>query len=87
MCFADINLGADINITCLNEQDIVKALFAENSGVLIQVNNIAKADAILRELNIAYHKLGTAANSAELNILQNLLLFLIYGKLCSALLK
>ena len=68
MCFANVNLGANIDLTCLNEQDIVKALFAENSGVLLQVNNIAKADAILRELNIAYHKLGTAANSAELNI-------------------
>ena len=42
MCFADVNLGADIDLTCLNEQDIVKALFAENSGVLLQVNDIAK---------------------------------------------
>ena len=44
----DVNLGADIDLTCLNEQDIVKALFAENSGVLLQVNDIAKADDILR---------------------------------------
>ena len=68
MCFADLNLGADIDLTCLNEQDIVKALFAENSGVLLQVNDIAKADGILREMNIAYHTLGTAADTAELNI-------------------
>ena len=68
MCFADVKLGADIDLTCLNEQDIVKALFAENSGVLLQVNDIAKADGILREMNIAYHKLGSAADTAELNI-------------------
>ena len=68
MCFADVNLGADIDLTCLNEQDIVKALFAENSGVLLQVNDIAKADGILREMNIAYHTLGTAEDTAELNI-------------------
>ena len=68
MCFADVNLGADIDLTCLNEQDIVKALFAENSGVLLQVNDIDKADGILREMNIAYHTLGTAADTAELNI-------------------
>ena len=68
MCFADVNLGADIDLTCLNEQDIVKALFAENSGVLLQVNDIAKADGILREMNIAYHTLGTAIDTAELNI-------------------
>ena len=68
MCFADVNLGADIDLTCLNEQDIVKALFSENSGVLLQVNDIDKADGILREMNIAYHTLGTAADTAELNI-------------------
>ena len=68
MCFADVNLGADIDLTCLNEQDIVKALFAENSGVLLQVNDIAKADDILRKMNIAYHTLGRAADTAELNI-------------------
>ena len=68
MCFADVNLGADIDLTCLNEQDIVKALFAENSGVLLQVNDIAKADGILREMNIAYHTFGTARDTAELNI-------------------
>ena len=68
MCFADVNLGADVDLTCLNEQDIVKALFAENSGVLLQVNDIAKADGILREMNIAYHTLGTAEDTAELNI-------------------
>ena len=68
MCFADVNLGADIDLTCLNEQDIVKALFSENSGVLLQVNDIAKSDGILREMNIAYHTLGSAADTAELNI-------------------
>lgn len=68
MCFADVNLGADIDLTCLKEQDIVKALFSENSGVLLQVNDIAKADGILREMNIAYHTLGSVADTAELNI-------------------
>ena len=32
MCFADVTSVPDIDLTCLNEQDIVKALFAENSG-------------------------------------------------------
>ena len=68
MCFADVNLGADIDLTCLNEQDIVKVLFAENAGVLLQVNDIAKADAILAEMNITYHNLGTVVEASELNI-------------------
>jgi phosphoribosylformylglycinamidine synthase len=68
MCFADVNLGADIDLTCLNEQDTVKVLFAENAGVLLQVNNLEKADAILKEMNIAYHNIGTASTDAELSI-------------------
>ena len=68
ICFADVNLGADIDLSSLNEQDIVKVLFAENSGVLLQVNDIAKANAILTEMNIAYHTIGHATNTSELSI-------------------
>jgi len=68
LCFADVNLGADIDLSSLNEQDIVKVLFAENAGVLLQVNDIAKADAILAEMNIAYHTIGHATNASELSI-------------------
>ena len=68
LCFADVNLGADIDLTSLNEQDIVKALFAENAGVLLQVNDIAKVDVILAEMNIAYHTIGHATNASELSI-------------------
>ena len=68
LCFADVNLGADIDLSNLNEQDIVKVLFAENSGVLLQVNDIAKADAILTEMNITYHTIGHATNTSELSI-------------------
>ena len=68
LCFADVNLGTDIDLSSLNEQDIVKVLFAENSGVLLQVNDIAKANAILTEMNIAYHTIGHATNTSELSI-------------------
>ena len=68
LCFADVNLGADIDLSSLNEQDIVKVLFAENSGVLLQVNDIAKVDVILAEMNIAYHTIGHATNASELSI-------------------
>lgn len=68
MCFADVNLGANIDLSSLNEQDLTKVLFAENAGVLLQVNNMEKADAILKEMNIAYHNLGTASTDTELSI-------------------
>ena len=68
MCFADTNLGADINLSYLEEQDLVKVLFAENAGVLLQVNDINKADAILAAMNVEYHALGSVVEASELTI-------------------
>ncbi len=36
MCFANNNLGAEINLESLNEPDLIKLLFAENSGIVFQ---------------------------------------------------
>src|SRR5690606_22823805 len=36
MCFADNNLGAEINLSSLAEKDSLKVLFAENAGIIIQ---------------------------------------------------
>ena len=37
MCFADNRLGLDIDFSFLAEKDMIKILFAENPGVLIQI--------------------------------------------------
>ena len=39
MCFADVNIGADFDISSLNESDSIKVLFAENSGIVFQADN------------------------------------------------
>ncbi len=36
MCFADVDLGAQIDLDPLGEEDSIKALFAENCGVVFQ---------------------------------------------------
>ena len=38
MCFADVNLGADFNISELNEEDTIKVLFSENAGIVFQAD-------------------------------------------------
>jgi phosphoribosylformylglycinamidine synthase len=68
MCFADVDLGADIDLSCTGEQDLLKLLFAENAGVLLQVNNLKETDAVLSNMGITYHTLGTVVDAAELNI-------------------
>ena len=46
MCFADVNLGAKIDLTALGENDSIKLLFAENAGIVFQ----AKDDTIEKVL-------------------------------------
>lgn len=38
MCFSEVNLGANISLNGLGESDLVKILFAENIGLVLQAN-------------------------------------------------
>jgi phosphoribosylformylglycinamidine synthase len=69
MCFADVNLGADFDISALNEEDSIKVLFAENSGIVFQAN--ASVETTLSENNIEFFNIGTANNSGTVNIKNN----------------
>ena len=66
MCFADVNLGANFDISSLNEEDTIKVLFAENSGIVFQAD--ASVEAILSAQNIEFFTIGTANNSGIVSI-------------------
>ncbi len=67
LCFADINLGADLDLTALEEKDSIKLLFSENSGIVFQAKS-ASVEQILTEANIAYKKIGKVISEPILNI-------------------
>ncbi len=69
MCFANVNLGADFDITSLNEEDSIKVLFAENSGIVFQAD--ASVETILSKNNIKFFNIGTANNSGKVTIKNN----------------
>jgi len=69
MCFADVNLGADFDISSLNEEDAIKVLFAENSGIVFQAD--VAVEAVLNENNIEFFTIGTANNSGTVTIKNN----------------
>lgn len=48
MCFPTTNLGLNINLSEIKEKDLIKVLFSENPGVILQVIN---ADAVLDALS------------------------------------
>ena len=60
MCFANTDGGLEINLDRFKEGDLVKLLFAENPGVVIQVADKCKHDVkkLLDEAGVGYVKLG-----------------------------
>ncbi|WP_067148582.1 phosphoribosylformylglycinamidine synthase [Pseudotamlana agarivorans] len=69
LCFADVNLGADLDLSALNEEDSIKVLFAENSGLIFQAD--ASVETVLAENNIEFFNIGSANDTGNLNIKNN----------------
>ncbi len=67
MCFADVDLAAEFNLTKLGEKDGVKMLFSENSGIVFQAKD-ASVEAILKEKGVAFFKIGKATEGKTLKI-------------------
>ncbi|MBZ0328316.1 MAG: phosphoribosylformylglycinamidine synthase [Altibacter sp.] len=68
MCFADTNVGASLDLSGLGEEDLVKVLFAENCGVVIQASEDEVVERSLSEKNIAFVKIGTATETETLRL-------------------
>ncbi len=68
LCFADVDLGANLDLTALNEADTTKVLFAENIGLVFQAKDNTTVEDKLSKANISFHKIGTVVESDRLNI-------------------
>ncbi len=66
MCFADVNVGAKISFDAFAEKDLVKILFAENIGVVLQAKDDATFEKAFEGMEI--FKLGSVAESNELEV-------------------
>lgn len=70
LCFADVNLGAELDLTALAEKDSVKLLFSENSGIVIQAKD-ASIENVLSEANIEFFNIGKVTESDTLSIINH----------------
>ncbi|SHH42406.1 phosphoribosylformylglycinamidine synthase [Winogradskyella jejuensis] len=68
LCFADNNLGAELDISALQQKDSIKVLFAENAGIVFQAEDNS-IEAILSEANIDFHNIGKVTESDVLSII------------------
>ena len=67
LCFADVNVGANLDLSALKETDSIKLLFAENSGIVFQAVD-SSVEQILADNNIEFFKIGSVTESDRLNI-------------------
>ncbi len=68
MCFADNQLGAEINLNSIEEKDIIKLLFSENSGIIFQTDNPEAVENYLNEKKVSFHIIGKAVQGENLSI-------------------
>ena len=68
MCFADLDLGATVDLSALNAADFAHALFTENCGIVIQAANDSAVESALHSAAVAFEKIGSVSSEAELKV-------------------
>ena len=73
MCFANTAGGMEISVDGFKETDLVKILFAENPGVVVQVADVNKAEfkKILEDEGVAFVKIGKPADERHILLTQD----------------
>ena len=68
LCFAENGIGAELDLTALNEKDSFKLLFAENAGVVFQGKDNS-IEPQLTEAGIEFHNIGKVNDSDVLGVI------------------
>jgi phosphoribosylformylglycinamidine synthase len=68
MCFADNKLGAKIDLSSIEEKDLIKVLFSENPGVIFQVKDKDAVSKMLADKGLRFHFIGSPAEAGTLAV-------------------
>ncbi|QKX06248.1 phosphoribosylformylglycinamidine synthase [Aquimarina sp. TRL1] len=68
LCFANVNIGATLDLSTLEEKDTTKLLFAENAGIVFQSAAGENIETVLQKKGITFHKIGNVTSEASLVI-------------------
>ena len=66
MCFANVEGGLEVNLDTIAEPDIVKILFAENPGVVLQVKEKKAFEKLLTDAGIGFAVIARPTNERHL---------------------
>ncbi|MDD2799180.1 MAG: phosphoribosylformylglycinamidine synthase [Bacteroidales bacterium] len=68
MCFANTEGGLEVTLDKIDETDIIKILFAENPGVLIQVKDKKTVEKLLEEAGVGFLKIAKPCDERHILI-------------------
>jgi len=68
MTFSHNTLGMDLDVSELGEPDIIRLLFSEKPGVVVQVNDLDFVSIYLHEKGIKYHVIGKPVAGETLHL-------------------
>lgn len=71
LCFADVDLAAEYDLSSLNEADSVKALFNENIALVLQAKEDAAFEKALADAGVEAFNIGKAINGTTVSIKNN----------------
>jgi phosphoribosylformylglycinamidine synthase len=70
MCFANVNGGLQIDLNGIEEPDLIKILFSENPGIIIQADDNRKVEDFLEKRTIKFIKIGHPAEERRITLLK-----------------
>lgn len=68
MCFANTEMGIELNVSEYDEDDLVKILFSENPGVILQVSDVKEIENALADTGIGFMEIGKPINERKLTV-------------------
>ncbi len=71
MCFANVEGGLEVDLNAIAEEDIVKILFAENPGILVQVKEKSVFEKQMRAAGIGFARIARPTDERHLIVTKN----------------
>jgi phosphoribosylformylglycinamidine synthase len=68
MTFAQNDLGLTIDLTDIGEKDLVKLLFSENPGIVLQISDDKEFTAIMHKNGISFNEIGSVNTDREFTL-------------------
>ncbi|MDR0836153.1 MAG: phosphoribosylformylglycinamidine synthase, partial [Tannerella sp.] len=68
MCFANVEGGVEVHLDTIAEKDIIKILFAENPGIIVQVKDKKAFEKLLKTAGLGFAYIGKPTSERHLII-------------------